>query len=431
MKNQDAVCVGLTAKTLLTFLLSALALAPNARAAVVNTLSDSGAGSLRQTVTDLNGGGVPGSVTFSVNGTISLLSDLPAISNSVVILGPGMNLLTISGSNSFRLFQLAANTTNSIGGLTLANGYTANDNSGAAIYNLGYTIVTNCALVSNTVVGGFGGAVANFGTGILLATNCTFANNTVRGGNGSNPPSPSLGGAGGAGGGMGGAIYTEGAVLELVACNVQNNVAAGGNGGNDAGNSGSYCGGNGGFPNRGLAGCIGQSGTAGSFGGGGGGSGWWGGVAAAYGGAGGFGGGGGGGTVTYPGGSGGAYGGDGGPAGGGGAGAGLGGGIFARTGAVSVVNCTFAGNLATNGVAGSGGAPSGNGQGLGGAVFSLVPPAVTDSTFSDNVASSAAPNSFTPTTFVVTSVADSGAGTLRDLIGYANTNADANTIVFQ
>ncbi|HXU18676.1 MAG TPA: choice-of-anchor Q domain-containing protein, partial [Terriglobales bacterium] len=89
-------------------------------------------------------------------------------------------------------------------------------------------------------------------------------------------------------------------------------------------------------------------------------------------------------------------------------------------------------NLATNGLGGIGASGSGeNGQGVGGAIFArdasltLVSP-----TFSGNVASTAADSSFTPTTLVVTSLADSGAGTLRNLIGYANTNADANTIVF-
>lgn len=184
MNTRSIVPIGLTARILLPTLLFALALAPNAGAVVVNTLSDSGAGSLRSAITNLNAGGVAGTITFTVTGTITLGSDLPACTVPMTIIGPGTNLLTISGSNSFRLFQLAANTTNRIGGLTLANGYTANDNSGAAIYNLGYTVVTNCLFTSNTVVGGLGGAVANFGTGTLLATNCTFANNTGRGGNG-------------------------------------------------------------------------------------------------------------------------------------------------------------------------------------------------------------------------------------------------------
>ena len=238
----------------------ALALAPQARAAVVSTLSDSGAGSLRSAITNLNATG-PGTITFSVTGVITLASDLPALTVPVTITGPGTNLLTLSGSNSFRLFRLAANTTNHIGGLKLANGYTANNNSGAAIYNLGYTVMTNCLLVSNTVVGGFGGAVANFGTGTLLATNCTFANNSVSGGNGNNAPLGATGGCGGGGAGMGGAVYTEGAALTISGCTFQSNVAAGGKGGDFPNTSSGNCGGgDGGFPNPGGAGSCGQEG---------------------------------------------------------------------------------------------------------------------------------------------------------------------------
>jgi hypothetical protein len=431
---------------------------------VVTTTADSGYGSLRQAIQDLNAEGVPGGISFSVSGVISLLSDLPAISNSVAITGPGTNLLTISGANSFRLFRLAANTTNRIGGLKLANGYTANDNSGAAIYNLGYTILTNCALVSNTVVGGLGGALANFGAGSLLATNCTFADNNVRGGTGDTVVGSSAG-AGGGGAGMGGAIYTEGAALTLSGCTFQGNVATGGNGGN-GGTGGLDYGGNGGFPNRGLNGGYKQPGNSGSFGGGGGG-GFGGGDSSisTFGGAGGYGGGGAGGGGSFSpssGGVGGAFAGGGrsgqsnlgsgnnDSGGGGGGGAGLGGAFFARTGAVSVVNCTFTGNLATNGLGGTGGtgdsASGGNGQGLGdasgqggangqgvgGGIFVLnASLSLVNSTFSGNAASTAAPDSLTPSTFIVTSLANSGAGTLRDLIGYANTNADANTIVFE
>lgn len=196
----------------------------------VTTTADSGPGSLRQIITGLNDGGRPATIAFTVTGTITIASDLPECSVPMTIIGPGTNLLTISGSNSFRLLQLAANTTNTIGGLTLANGFTANNNSGAAIYNLGYTIVTNCLLVSNTVVGGFGGAVANFAAGSLLATNCTFASNTVRGGDGVSVVDTE-GGAGGGGGGMGGAVYTDGDTLTLSGCLFQGNLARGGSGG--------------------------------------------------------------------------------------------------------------------------------------------------------------------------------------------------------
>src|SRR5260370_16952537 len=84
----------------------ALALAPNARAAAVTTTNDSGAGSLRQTITDLNGLGVPGSITFSVNGTITLASHLPALTVPGTIPAPRTNLLDLTPPNYFRLYRL-------------------------------------------------------------------------------------------------------------------------------------------------------------------------------------------------------------------------------------------------------------------------------------------------------------------------------------
>jgi hypothetical protein len=158
----------------------------------VRTTADFGATSLRQAITKLNATGTPGAINFAVTGTITLASDLPAISNSVTITGPGANLLSMSGGNSFSLFQLAAKTANDISGLTLANGSATND-SGAALYNPGYMTLENCLLVSNTVVGGFVAVVANFGTGTLLVTNCSFFANTIYGGK--TIPSPIIQGA--------------------------------------------------------------------------------------------------------------------------------------------------------------------------------------------------------------------------------------------
>jgi hypothetical protein len=400
---------------------------------LVTTTADSGSGSLRQAITDLNTLTVPGKINFSVNGTITLASDLPACTAPMTIIGPGTNLLTISGSNSFRLFQLAANTTNSIGGLTLANGYTANNNSGAAIHNLGHTIVTNCLFSSNSVLGGFGGALANFGTGTLVVTNCDFIGNTARGGDGDSLNGK--GGGGGGGAGMGGAVFTEGAELLLLGCNFQGNGAIGGNGGSIINNDlSSSAGGNGGFPNRGLGGPgSSANGSSGSFGGGGGGGG-----RSGFGGAGGFGGGGGGsgsGRATAV--AGGSYGGAGGnsasgsspAAGGGGGGAALGGAVFARMGAVSIVSCVFSGNQVSNGVGGTGYQNGGNGQGVGGAIFVLDASLnLVNPTFSGNTASTAQPNVSAST--VVVNTNDSGGGSLRQAVLIANNAGSAATITF-
>src|SRR5262249_34213839 len=158
---------------------------------------------------------------------------------------------------------------NSVSGLRLANGFSANH--GGAIQNSGYTVLDNCLLVSNAVVNSFGGAVCNFPGGTVLATNCVFIANSIRVGNGVTI-NPGNRGPGGGGAGMGGAIFQDGTTLTLKGCTFQNNAAYGGNGGNgDHNGFGNDPGGNGGFPNASLGGAVGQPGGAGGFGGGGGG----------------------------------------------------------------------------------------------------------------------------------------------------------------
>ncbi len=101
------------------------------------------------------------------------------------------------------------------------------------------------------------------------------------------------------------------------------------------------------------------------------------------------------------GGPGGIYGGNGGigaasDAGGGGGGAGLGGAVFAKVGAVTIVNCTFTSNLATNGLGGYGSFGIGNGQngqGVGGALLSAGSYLnLQNNAFTGNAASSIGPD---------------------------------------
>ena len=66
---------------------------------VVTNLNDSGPGSLRQAISDLDPGD---SITFDVTGTISLKTQLD-ISKDVKISGPGVDQITISGNDSVRV----------------------------------------------------------------------------------------------------------------------------------------------------------------------------------------------------------------------------------------------------------------------------------------------------------------------------------------
>jgi hypothetical protein len=311
--------------------------------------------------------------------------------------------------------------------------------NGGAIFNdgrvSGYAavVVTNTTLTGNSADAG--GAIFNFGT--LISLNSRFTNNIAQGADGQTPGLNSNGGGGGGAAGMGGAIFSDGVALSLNNAVFSGNQAVGGKGGNGMGNSGSSgdAGGKGGGFNGGLGGAVGYPGNSGGFAGGGGGG------AGSYntgsypGGAGGFGGGGGGGGARGQsnsgglGGVGGAYGGNGADAlystsGGGGGGAGLGGAVFANSGTITVLGCTFTGNLATNGLAGAAyyGYP---GQGVGGGLFSVVPSVVVqNSTFTNNLASTYASDMTWP--FLVSSLADSGPGSLRQVLASATNGVTIN-----
>lgn len=408
---------------------------------IVTTLADSGAGSLRQAILDANAGLCSDTITFAVKGTILVASPLPNITADVTIQGPGTNLVTISGNNASSLLTFAIGTTSRLSGVTLANGFSVNH--GAAVRNYGTVTLDSCALVNNRTVNSFGGAVCNWAGASFTANDSRFQGNTIRGGDGLSPGPGKNGGPGGGGAGMGGAIYSEGTTLNLTGCVFLGNSALGGNGGaGDANSFNADAGSNGGFPNAGPGGAAGQPGGPGGFGGGGGGGA--GSVFAGFaGGAGGFGGGGGAGGARGLGGNGGApgagglYGGAAGGSfsshsGGGGGGAGLGGAVFARSGDVSIVKCTFQQNLATNGVGGVGSFGGGNGapgQGQGGSVFNLDGKlTITEAAFINNVASTDSPDVAAST--LVTNNADSGPGSLRQAICNAEARPGPDTITF-
>src|SRR6266851_2095451 len=100
-------------------------LAQNLSATSVTNTNDSGAGSLRQTLTDVLAGTASGPVDFTpgVTGTINLASALPTINTNITINGPGAAVITVrrSSGGSYRIFNVNAGTV-SISGLTIANG---------------------------------------------------------------------------------------------------------------------------------------------------------------------------------------------------------------------------------------------------------------------------------------------------------------------
>ncbi len=161
---------------------------------IVRNTADSGSGTLRQAILDANAAAGANTIAFdatvfNVPRTITLTGELP-INDTLVINGPGPNLLTIMGigaaSTSNRHFNLTGAPAASdikISGLTLTG--TQCETAGASILVGDESLtLTNC-VISNNSSSSFGGGVHVTGNGSSLTVrDCTFSNNTSTGGGG-------------------------------------------------------------------------------------------------------------------------------------------------------------------------------------------------------------------------------------------------------
>lgn len=156
---------------------------------VTNT-ADSGVGSLRDAINQVNAGIGGDTINFSgVTGTITVSSTL-VITKTVTINGPGANVLAISGGDAVQIFNLGSGAANSVlSGLTITHGHATvtGMSQGAGIYAGTATLtVNNCAFSYNTA--GLGslnvGAALLGGAATLTVNNSTFFNNKALVGNG-------------------------------------------------------------------------------------------------------------------------------------------------------------------------------------------------------------------------------------------------------
>jgi hypothetical protein len=152
---------------------------------VIN-LNDSGAGSLRQAITDANAAGGTSTITFTVTGTINLLSFLPTVSGNLSINGPGANLLTVKRDNAMTgtlaIFVISSSGTVTLSGLTISN---ANQSNGIVHISISGTLnITDCVISGNQsgIAGGAGLYTISGGT--INITNSTFSGNSASGGEG-------------------------------------------------------------------------------------------------------------------------------------------------------------------------------------------------------------------------------------------------------
>ncbi len=148
----------------------------------VNSLADSGPGSLRDAIQTADAGSPSDKYTigFSVTGKIDLQSPLPYFRNTIAIQGPGANSLTVERaagvSFTSRMMLVAVDQTASLSGLTIANG-----NDGGILNAAGATLtVSDCAFTGNSAPDVGGGAIAN--GGIMTVRNSRFSGNSAASG---------------------------------------------------------------------------------------------------------------------------------------------------------------------------------------------------------------------------------------------------------
>lgn len=160
---------------------------------VVDSLTDDGTGTtLREAIEQANTDAGEDVITFEsgLSGTISLLSDLPVVTEALAVEGPGADVITVDGVDQWALFNFhqISTGTNRLSGLTLTHGVADNsDSSGGAVfvyYGSADLEITDMVLIDNSASND-GGAVSLYSAnGDVTITRTTITGNTADGGGG-------------------------------------------------------------------------------------------------------------------------------------------------------------------------------------------------------------------------------------------------------
>ena len=156
---------------------------------VVTTTSDTGSGSLRWAVGLANSDPAADTIIFDSTVFANLQTitlggsqiELSDTAGATTITGPAAGV-TISGNNTSRVFQIDANVTATLSGMTITGGNITNG-SGGGIYNLGTVTLNNCTISGNSSDTG-GGGMDSRGGGTATLTNCTISGNSAYNGGG-------------------------------------------------------------------------------------------------------------------------------------------------------------------------------------------------------------------------------------------------------
>lgn len=138
------------------------------------------------------GGGTANTIDFAASGQITLTDNLPVVTDTLIIQGPGMEELTISGDDSYLIFKIAEGIHVTIFNVTLTHGYQYNDGSlskfGGAINNKGLLTLDKVS-INNSVnealsgYGAYGGAIYSTG-GVTITNSKIYSNNSDYNGGG-------------------------------------------------------------------------------------------------------------------------------------------------------------------------------------------------------------------------------------------------------
>src|SRR5262245_66359706 len=163
----------------------------------VGNLADSGPGSLRQAIVDANDNPGADLIRFAPaarDGAITLTSGQLSIMDDLILDGPGVHRLTISGNDASRVFSVSGGATDvEIRDLTIANGRATGTTVegplgpvtlGGGLLNTGARVIlTHVTMTNNQAVGpsAQSGAIASFSGATLVVTDSTFTENRAAG----------------------------------------------------------------------------------------------------------------------------------------------------------------------------------------------------------------------------------------------------------
>jgi hypothetical protein len=193
---------------------------------------------------------------FSTPQTITLSStlELSEKAGPLVIQGPGADLLTISGNNAVRVFEVDSGVTATLIGLTITGGR-ADGRGGGILSNGGQITLSHVVVSNNKAVGGAGPAGVNHGFpsgpspggggrsaqggglyasgGAITLIDSALTEDSAVGGDGGRGANGFYAAAGGGGGSaQGGGLYADGSTITLIESSLTNDSATGGAGGN-------------------------------------------------------------------------------------------------------------------------------------------------------------------------------------------------------